>query len=359
MGANVYGEIVNEHLTFNEKTLWTGGPSESRPNYMGGNIENNGQNGAIMEQVQQLFLEGKTSEAVNLCNQLVGSSDGYGAYQPWGDIYFDYKNISTNVSNYQRDLDLTTGIASVSFTENGTEYTREYFISHDDNVLVARLTANGAAKLDLDVRFTSKQGGTTVVEGNNTLKLAGQVTDNQLKYSSYLTVIVDDGTVTGSNGKLTVFDASAITVYVSAATDYKNTFWNEDKTDNYYRTGETADALNARVKADVDAAVDNGYDAVKESHLVDYKELFDRVELNLGQTVSDKTTDQLLATYKNGSASEAEKRQLEVMLFQYGRYLTISSSREDSQLPSNLQGVWNFLTNPPWASDYHMKSTCR
>ncbi|MBQ7098472.1 MAG: glycoside hydrolase N-terminal domain-containing protein, partial [Oscillospiraceae bacterium] len=355
MGANVYGEIVSEHLTFNEKTLWTGGPSSSRPDYMGGNVQSNGQNGAIMQQVQELFLAGRTSEAVSLCNQLVGTSTGYGAYQPWGDIWFDYSGISTSVTNYQRDLDLTTGIASVSFTENGTEYTREYFISHDDNVLVARLEANGSAKLNLNVRFTSKQSGTTVAQGNNTLVLNGQVSDNQLKYASYLTVVPEGGSVTGSGSTLTVANADAITVYVSAATDYKNTFWNDAQTDDYYyRTGETDAELAARVLADVNAAVENGYETVKASHLADYQELFNRVELDLGQTVSSKTTDQLLAAYKNGSASEAEKRQLEVMLFQYGRYLTIASSREDSQLPSNLQGVWNFLNNPPWASDYHM-----
>ena len=355
MGANVYGEIVSEHLTFNEKTLWTGGPSPSRPNYMGGNLESQGQNGAVMARVQELFLSGMTQQAVNLCNQLVGAQAGYGAYQPWGDIWFDYSGISTNVTEYQRDLDLTTGIASVSFVENGTEYTREYFISHDDNVLVARLEANGSAKLNLDVRFTSKQGGNTVVQGTDTLVLNGKVNDNQLKYASYLTVVPEGGSVTGSGSKLTVTGADAITVYVSAATDYKNTFWNEDKTDDYYyRTGETDAELAARVVADVEKAVETGYEAVKASHLADYQELFNRVELDLGQTVSDKTTDKLLEAYKNDSASEAEKRQLEVMLFQYGRYLTIASSREDSQLPSNLQGVWNFLTNPPWASDYHM-----
>ena len=353
MGANVYGEILSEHLTFNEKTLWTGGPSSSRPDYMGGNLENKGQNGAMMKQIQELFLEGNSSYASSLCGSyLVGAQAGYGAYQAWGDIYFDYTGLSSNVTNYQRDLDLTTGIASVSFSQNGTDYYREFFISHEDNVLVARLEADGNAKLNLDVRFPSKQGGTTKVEGDNTLVLCGQVSDNQLKYASYLTVVPEGGEVTGSGSKLTVTNADAVTVYLSAATDYKNTFWNEDRTDNYYyRTGETDDALASRVLAVVDAAVEKGYEAVKASHLADYQELFNRVELDLGQTVSEKTTDQLLATYKNGTASEAEKRQLEVMLFQYGRYLTIASSREDSQLPSNLQGVWNFLNDPPWASD--------
>ncbi len=357
MGANVYGEIASEHLTFNEKTLWTGGPSESRKDYMGGNSTEKGQDGASLKNIQKLFAEGKTSEATAACNNLlVGISNGYGAYQPWGDIYFDYKDITEkNATEYQRDLDLKTAISTVSFKEDGTQYTREFFMSHDDDVLVARLEAKGSEKLNLDVRFPSKQGGKTVAEGNDTLKLCGALTDNQMKYASYLTVKADNGSVTGSGDKLTVKDASAVTVYLSAATDYKNTFYNEDKTeDYYYRTGETDEALAKRVKETVDKAVEKGYKEVKATHLEDYQELFNRVSLNIGQTVSEKTTDDLLKTYKDGSASEPEKRQLENMLFQYGRYLTIASSREDSQLPSNLQGVWNSLTNPPWSSDYHM-----
>ncbi|MBS6520534.1 MAG: glycoside hydrolase N-terminal domain-containing protein [Clostridiales bacterium] len=357
MGANVYGEIASEHLTFNEKTLWTGGPSERRKDYMGGNSTEKGQDGASLKNIQKLFAEGKTSEATAACNNLlVGISNGYGAYQPWGDIYFDYKDITEkNATEYQRDLDLKTAISTVSFKEDGTQYTREFFMSHDDDVLVARLEAKGSEKLNLDVRFPSKQGGKTVAEGNDTLKLCGALTDNQMKYASYLTVKTDNGSVTGSGDKLTVKDASAVTVYLSAATDYKNTFYNEDKTeDYYYRTGETDEALAKRVKETVDKAVKKGYKEVKATHLEDYQELFNRVSLNIGQTVSEKTTDDLLKTYKDGSASEPEKRQLENMLFQYGRYLTIASSREDSQLPSNLQGVWNSLTNPPWSSDYHM-----
>ena len=357
MGANVYGEIASEHLTFNEKTLWTGGPSESRKDYMGGNSTEKGQDGASLKNIQKLFAEGKTSEATAACNNLlVGISNGYGAYQPWGDIYFDYKDITEkNATEYQRDLDLKTAISTVSFKEDGTQYTREFFMSHDDDVLVARLEVKGSEKLNLDVRFPSKQGGKTVAEGNDTLKLCGALTDNQMKYASYLTVKADNGSVTGSGDKLTVKDASAVTVYLSAATDYKNAFYNEDKTeDYYYRTGETDEALAKRVKETVDKAVEKGYKEVKATHLEDYQELFNRVSLNIGQTVSEKPTDDLLKTYKDGSASEPEKRQLENMLFQYGRYLTIASSREDSQLPSNLQGVWNSLTNPPWSSDYHM-----
>ena len=348
MGANVYGEIVSEHLTFNEKTLWTGGPSDSRPDYNGGNLESKGQNGAVLKQVQQYFAEGNDSAAISLCGQLRGDTNGYGAYQAWGDIYFDYSGLSeSGITNYQRDLDLTNAVASVSFAKDGTNYTREFFISHPANVLVARLEADGAAKLNFDVRFESKQGGTTTAVENDTLLLSGEVSDNQLQYASYVKVVPEDGTVTGSGNKLTVSGATAVTVYISAATDYKNDYPD-------YRTGESMDTLKARVKDDVDKAAVTKYADVKAAHIEDYQSLFNRVSLDLGQTVSEKTTDALLAAYKAGTAGTGEQRQLENMLFQYGRYLTIASSREDSQLPSNLQGVWNCMNNPPWASDYHM-----
>ena len=347
MGANVYGEISNERLTFNEKTLWTGGPSESRPDYNGGNLEAQGKNGETMKQIQQLFAEGKDSEASAMCNQLVGTSDGYGAYQSWGNIYLTYNGIDdVAAENYVRDLDIRTAVSSVNYDVNGTHYSREYFVSNPDNVLVARLTAEGGDKLNLDITFPSNQGGTTVAEGD-TLLLAGEVSDNQMKYDSVLKAVPEGGEVTADGDTLTVSDADAVTVYVSADTDYKNEY-------PAYRTGETAEELHAKVAGIVEAAAEKGFDAVKADHIADYSSLFSRVELDLGQTVSDKPTDELLAAYNAGTATAAEQRQLEVILFQYGRYLTLGSSRENSELPSNLQGVWNNKNNPSWSSDYHM-----
>ena len=347
MGANVYGEISNERLTFNEKTLWTGGPSESRPDYNGGNLEVQGKNGETMKQIQQLFAEGKDSEASSMCNQLVGTSEGYGAYQSWGNIYLTYNGIDDAAAeNYVRDLDIRTAVSSVNYDVNGTHYSREYFVSNPDNVLVARLTAEGGDKLNLDITFPSNQGGTTVAEGD-TLLLAGEVSDNQMKYDSVLKAVPEGGEVTADGDTLTVSDADAVTVYVSADTDYKNEY-------PAYRTGETAEELHAKVAGIVEAAAEKGFDAVKADHIADYSSLFSRVELDLGQTVSDKPTDELLAAYNAGTATAAEQRQLEVILFQYGRYLTLGSSRENSELPSNLQGVWNNKNNPSWSSDYHM-----
>lgn len=348
IGANIYGGIASEHLTFNEKTLWTGGPSNSRPNYIGGNLESKGNKGAAVKEIQQLFADGDSTQASRKCDQnLVGSQEGYGAYQAWGDIYFDYQDVTDNAAQeYVRDLDLETALSTVSFQENDTLYTREFFVSNPDNVMAAKLAAEGSRKLNLNVRFTSKQGATAVASGD-TLVVAGSVSDNQLKYDSVLRVVNNGGTVTASGAQLQVRDAESITVYVSAATDYKNDY-------PVYRTGETAEALHTRVAEDVDAAVQKGYDAIKEDHIADYRALFTRMSLDLGATVSAKPTNELLVAYNNKTASEAERRQLETMLFQYGRYLTISSSRENSQLPSNLQGVWNNVNNPSWASDYHM-----
>lgn len=347
IGANVYGEIVNERLTFNEKTLWTGGPSESRPDYNGGNLTQNGQNGETMKQIQQLFAEGKDAEASSLCNKLVGTSDGYGSYQSWGNIYFNHTGLNeNNITGYVRDLDLNNAIASVEFDSNGTHYTREYFISNPDNVLVAHFTAEGSDKLNMEITFPSNQDGKTVAEGNS-LYLAGEVSDNQLKYDSVLKAVTETGKVDASGDKLVVSGAQELTVYVSADTDYKNEY-------PKYRTGETAEELHEKVNTTVENAAAKPYEEVKNTHVEDYSDLFGRVELDLGQSVSDKTTDALLKAYNNGTATGEEQRQLEVMLFQYGRYLTIASSRENSELPSNLQGVWNNVNNPQWSSDYHM-----
>ena len=353
IGGNVYGEIINERITFNEKTLWTGGPSESRKDYNGGNVETASDGRAMYEVLQEirklfaLHTEEGNAKASDLCNKLVGTDNGYGAYQAWGEINLNFKDIDeSNVTNYMRDLDLKTAISSVNYTEGNTKYTREYFVSHPDDVMVIRVEAEGDKKLNFDVSFPSKQGATTIVE-NDTITLKGEISDNQLKYNSQLKVISDSGNIIEGNNKLTVEEATSATIYISAATDYKNDY-------PVYRTGETEEELNARVEEVISEVVKKSYDEVRADHVSDYKSIFDRVELDLGQALPNIPTDELLSGYGNNTVSEEARRALEVMFFQYGRYLTIASSREDSQLPSNLQGVWNNKNNPSWSSDYHM-----
>lgn len=366
MGANVYGEIGKEHLTFNQKTLWNGGPSTKRPNYDGGNKQT-ASNGAkmsdVFKSVGQLFLEGKNDEASSLCNQLTGESDGYGAYQSWGDIYLDFKGVtdSTAVQNYQRDLDLTSAVANVDYTLEGTNFHREYFISYADNVLAMKLTADGSKKLEFDVSFPVDNAENVANNGlgksvtykaeGNTLVTAGQMQDNQMKMNSMLKVVTEGQVQPGAdNQSLHVSDASSVVIYVSADTDYKDSY-------PKYRTGESDAELAASVKATVEKAAGKNYDQVKADHIADYTNIFDRVDLDLGQGVSSKPTDELLAAYKANTATPEERSQLEVILYQYGRFMTIESSRE-GDLPANLQGVWQNRVGDagrvPWGSDYHM-----
>lgn len=356
LGANVYGELQTEHLTLNEETLWSGGRG-SVTNYNGGNPSSS--KVSTYESYANTLLSGGTlSNIESLAGVSASSSGYYDGYQPLGDLYFSFDNAPSSVpSDYVRTLDLEQGISTVEYSYNGVSYEREYFVSNPDNVIVAHLTASGSGNLDFTTSISSKQNATTTASAQNnqgTIVCAGTVDNNGLLHNTQVIVVADTGTVTATTkGTITVQNANEVTVYVTAATDYENTFYDDSQTiEYYYRTGESESELNSRVQEVATAAANKGYEAVLEDHIKDYKELYDRVSLDLGQS-SSKTTDALLSAYKNGSATDAEERYLEVLLYQYGRYLLISGSRENSQLPTTLQGIWNNSNAAPWYSDIH------
>ena len=231
--------------------------------------------------------------------------------------------------------------------------------------MVARLTASKAGKLNFNVSMPtntnySKTGETTTVKGD-TLTVKGALGNNGLLYNSQIKVVLDNGEGTLSEGadgaSLKVSDAKAVTLYIAAATDYKQKYPS-------YRTGETAAEVNTRVAKVVQDAANKGYTAVKKAHIDDHSAIYDRVKIDLGQSGHSSdgavATDALLKAYQRGSATTAQKRELETLVYKYGRYLTIGSSRENSQLPSNLQGIWSVTAgdnahgNTPWGSDFHM-----
>ncbi|MDY5854780.1 MAG: glycoside hydrolase N-terminal domain-containing protein, partial [Arcanobacterium sp.] len=362
VGGTVWGEISNERITFNEETLWTGGPG-SVANYNGGNNESKGRDGATLRELNRQLETG--AQTVNP-NNLTGGENAaaQGAYQNWGNIYINYGFANNNATNYQRSLNLSQGLANVSFTHDGVDYARQFFVSNPDNVMVARLTASEANRLNFSLTMptnpgATKNGETTTVAGD-TLTVRGALRNNGLLYNAHVKAVPDGGVGTisrGSDGSLRVADATGVTLYIAAATDYENSY-------PAYRTGESAEQLDARVAGVVRAAANKGFDAVKAAHVKDHRAYYDRVNIDLGQSShSDAgalTTNALLDAYKAGNATEAQKRELEMLVYQYGRYLTIASSRENSQLPSNLQGIWsstagdNAHGTTPWGSDFHL-----
>ena len=372
IGASVFGRVDKERIQLNEKSLWSGGPtgtSGSRPYisdenpydydrfndtaYNGGNLISKGQWGETLKNVQNLFLAGDENASL-ACDDLTGTYNGYGGYLSYGNMYIDFGEQS--YSDYFRCLDLDTAITSVEYDIDGVHYKRENFVSHPDNVLVTRLESTGGNMKEFTVSVVSDTNNSernqkTVIE-NGTIYLSGSLVDNNMQFHSTTRIVVEgEGKITDDLSFVKISDATAVTIYTTIATDYKDDYPS-------YRTGETAEDLERRVNKYVDNAVSKGYEKVKADHIDDYSAIYSRVKLDLGQSASIPT-DELLVKCSKDKATDSERRMMEVMIFQYGRYLTIQSSREprdgeDVTLPSNLQGIWNDSNTAPWSSDYHM-----
>ncbi len=349
LGGSIYGEIFNERVIFNEKTLWKGGPSPKRPNYNGGNLTEKDENGKSVNdyylEVKRLFKEGKDNEASLLCDKLVGLTDGYGSYQCWGEIDIKMHHSFKKVSNYKRYLSLDDAIAGVEYSSGENNFSREYFASYPDKVFVIKFSAQGSEDLSMDISFPSAHGGASEANGN-TIRTYGKLEDNDLQYYSRLDVLTN-GKVLAQNDLLSVSGTQNVVIILSVATDYSPVY-------PHYRTGESQEQLHAKVDELLEKAKAKGFEKLKADHIADYTSLYKRVKFDLGGVQPNLTTDKLLKKYRRGFIKTTEKRYIEQLLFNYGRYLTIATSRSTDILPSNLQGIWNNRDNPPWASDYHM-----
>ncbi|MCD7824487.1 MAG: glycoside hydrolase N-terminal domain-containing protein [Clostridiaceae bacterium] len=345
MGASIMGGIEEESICLNEKTLWTGGPSEERSDYNGGNLES--ASGAL-EKVQKALADGDTDQVDSLMSQLVGDTEGYGAYQTLGSVLFSFDQVSSKkTENYQRYLDLNQSVAGVSFDCGNTTYTREYFANYPSNVIVMRFSAQGEEKLNFKAKMNinTTQYGAKIEASDTDLLYYGELTDNQLRYESRFHFILKDGTAKAGKKSVVISDATEVIVLFTAATDYSNV----------YPSYRSAEDPKDRVDSAIEAAADKGYDALLKEHQEDYQALFGKASVSFGGEYTETCTDDLLKQYQKNDSSEptTDDLYLEELYYQYGRYLLISSSREGS-LPANLQGVWNNSNSPTWASDYHI-----
>lgn len=265
--------------------------------------------------------------------------------------YIDSIEGSNEITAYSRELDLDNSVTTVKYAQGGVNYEREYFISNPGNFMAVRMTADGDAKLNREISFSSPQTNIEVTAQDDKLTVTGSPADHveteRLKFAGQLkAVLPEGGTVAASEDKLNINDAGEIILYWSAGTNYQQCM------DNSFDYFTDADPLTA-VAERVEAAAAQLYADHKAAHTADYKELFDRVSLNFtGATVPSKSTAALLSGYRAKTNTETENRYLEILYYQFGRYLMIASSREGS-LPANLQGIWCNELTPRWESDYH------
>ncbi|GAA2317883.1 hypothetical protein GCM10010149_82870 [Nonomuraea roseoviolacea subsp. roseoviolacea] len=337
LGAKIFGGVATEQIQFNEKTLWTGGPGHA--GYDFGNWRTP-RPGAIAEVQRLIDRDGKMSTG-DVAARLGQPKTGFGAYQTFGDLYLDIAGAPASPTGYRRELSLREAVARVGYTADGVAYTREYFASNPGNVIVGRLSADHGGKISFTLRHTSPHKDKTVTASGGRLTVRGRLADNAMTFEAQVRVIAQGGTRTDAGDKITVTGADSAVFVLSAGTDYADTY-------PAYRGADP----HAKVTEAVDAAAAQSYDALRAAHVADYRTLFDRVRLDLGQTAPDIPTDRLRRAYTGGDTPH--DRALEALFFAYGRYLLISSSRENDILPANLQGVWNNSTSPPWSADYHV-----
>lgn len=288
LGAMVFGGIEEEHIQFNDKCLWTG-------------------------------------------NQMKR-----GAYQNFGDLFIRFTP-QGDVKDYTRELDLNEAICRVNYrTSEGVMYSREFFASCPDDVIVIRLTANRKGKIGFTLDLKDAHGANTTVDGT-VMRISGKLT--LLSYQADLSVTTEGGQVKVKGNKLTVEGANAATLLLTGGTDY------DPRTLDYLRKDDWKKKL-AAIQKKVLAV---HYKELKRRHIADYRSLFDRVDWKLEGTDNSLTTDELLIRKKKGEFHPIA----DILYFQYGRYLMIASSRAGLDLPNNLQGIWNNVNNPPWGSDIH------
>lgn len=338
LGAMVFGGVKEERIQFNEGTLYIGEPHDySRPSAAG-----------HLGEIRGLLFEGKQKEAEALAGrEFMSDPLTQLPYQPFADIWLEFPG-EGEVTDYRRSLDLKEAVASTSYSVGGVSYNRDVIASYPDKVIAIRITADKPGEVSFKGGFRTPHADVEVAgSGENELHLIGRLPDlfkwkkkfsrkveNPLRFEARVKVLADGGVVEIVDGEFSVKGANAVTLVLAAATSHKNF--------------QDVSGDPGKVCEEVLAAVnEKDWDALKSTHLEDYQALYNRVSINLGEGENGGLpTDERLAR-----AGELKDNGFVSLLFQYGRYLLISSSRAGGQ-PANLQGIWNESVDPPWGSRY-------
>ena len=331
LGAMTYGGIEEEKLALNESTMWSGQYNENQNKPFGREK---------MNQLRKLFFEGKLSEGNRIAgDNLHGNQTSFGTHLPIGDLKMQFIYPEGKVTGYRRSLSLDEAVSSVSFNSGGVNYKREYFATNPDNVLVLRLTADKQKSITMNMGLDLMRQADLSVEDNQ-LVFTGKVDfplhgPGGVCFEGRIAVLADNGEVKMEQSGVGIKEADAVTLIVDVRTDYKSP---------EYKTLCADGVKKAAAKS---------YDELKQAHIKDYNTLYNRVSIHFGQDANRALpTDVRWKQVKEGKTDTG----LDALFFQYGRYLTIASSRENSPLPIALQGFFNDnkACNMGWTNDYHL-----
>lgn len=356
LGANIIGSVDTERITFNEKTLWRGGPNTAKGAEYYWNV--NKQSAYVLDEIRKAFTEGDQQKAEMLTRQNFNSEVPYeanrekpfrfGNFTIMGEFYVETGLDTLGISDYKRILSLDSALAVVQFKKDNVAYQRSYFISYPANVMVMRFSADRAGMQNLVFSYApnSISQGSLSGDGDKGLVFSASLNNNGMKYVVRIQAETKGGTLSNTGCRLTVKGADEVVFYVTADTDYKMNFNPDFKDPKTYVGVDPAETTCQWINN----AVMQGYTALFQQHYSDYTALFNRVRLNLNPTVktSDIPTPQRLKNYRNGQPDYY----LEELYYQFGRYLLIASSRAGN-MPANLQGIWHNDVDGPWRVDYH------
>ncbi|MBT1689273.1 glycoside hydrolase N-terminal domain-containing protein [Fulvivirgaceae bacterium PWU37] len=338
LGMTPDGGVAEEKIVLNDITLWSGAPQDA----------NNYQAHKKLPDIRRLILEGRNDEAQALVNSdfvCTGKGSGaepFGCFQTLGDLVlkFRYGNAAggeVQPTAYTRQLSLQDAVATSTFQLHGVTYTREYFTSFGDDVAIVRLTASKPGQLSCTVGLNRAERSATTALDATTLQMTGQLdngTDGKgMRYKALVKAVAKGGKQRTAGHDLSIEGASEITLFISAGTDFRD-----------------AAGFEWRVQQQLETAVKRPYAQQKKNHIAAYQKLYNRVTLALDGPQRTETTDVRLEKFLKDRTSD---NGLPVLFFQFGRYLTICSTRV-GLLPPNLQGLWAKEIRTPWNGDYHL-----
>lgn len=331
IGMMVYGGAQTETLALNEVTLWSGQEDPEANDICGPEK---------LKEMREAFLSGDIAKGNDLGNRyLSGHGKSFGTHLPFGDIKIAYLNRQGEVSHYRRSLDLNQAVASVSYDCDGVNYQQEYFTSNPKQVAVIRLSANKKKQISFTLSMNMLRYNQLNVS-NQQIDIHGDARFDKngaggVKFRGIVRVIPKNGEVSHDAKGITVKNADEVVILADIRTDFHQPTY------------------QAVCEQTIQAAASKSYQSLKKEHVSDFARLFNRMEIDLGGNLSaDNETENLFADARAGHPSPA----FDALFFQYGRYMLLSSSRENSPLPANLQGIWNdnLACNMPWTCDYHL-----